>query len=207
MSESKKMKTAQKKTEEALATARKKMEKLHASKTYVESAWEEAEACKFLDVSRHKEELRNKSKQLIYEIRDCNMEINVCESTLLEIRKRASLAEALQDEPENFEALKEFDAGRHKGDVYKTWQEQYRQAVLDSVLLCWRHNEDRMPKEVLTKLRENHHIVEATADMIADWLDTNVGRAFLSKSLQMTIPPNEVVEAEEEAEEENVPDA
>lgn len=72
--------------------------------------------------------------------------------------------------------------------VLDKWKEVYRQHILfESIIFCYRYNEDHVPKDSLKTIRENSLTVEIAVDAIMNWLNTSEGRNFISDAFEVKI--------------------
>lgn len=78
--------------------------------------------------------------------------------------------------------------GRAESGLVKLWHDKYKESIfMDDIILCYRHNHEG--KEAILKgLRQNEGAVEVAVDTLIGWLNSPVGRSFLSEGLGIKIP-------------------
>ena len=78
--------------------------------------------------------------------------------------------------------------GREESRLVKVWQKNYKKSVfIDNIILCYSSNKEGKEDEV-KQLREHSYVAEIAVDTIIGWLNSPVGRMFLSEALDVSIP-------------------
>lgn len=83
--------------------------------------------------------------------------------------------------------MSQYRKNRADSEVVKNWINDYKQSIMSSVLFR-DYNSDTFNKEWLEIVRNNPECAEVVADTIIGWLNSPVGRSFISKSFNVKIP-------------------
>lgn len=86
-----------------------------------------------------------------------------------------------------FKDLSQYRANRVESGVVKTWLGDYKQMVMNDVVFKEPSN-SAFNQEWLDKVNDNSEVAEIVADTIIGWLNSPVGRQFVSTAFGVDIP-------------------
>lgn len=86
-----------------------------------------------------------------------------------------------------FKDMSHYRDGRKESKVVDTWLNEYKQMVMNEIIYR-QSNPESVPSEILDRLYESHDVSEIVADSIIGWLNSPVGRTFISKAFSIEVP-------------------
>lgn len=87
----------------------------------------------------------------------------------------------------NNKDLSQYRANRTDSNVVQTWLNEYKQMVMNDVVFKGATN-TAFNQEWLDKVNGNPEVAEIVADTVIGWLNSPVGRQFISTAFGVNIP-------------------
>lgn len=83
--------------------------------------------------------------------------------------------------------MSQYRENRVDSKVVKTWLGEYKQSILNSIIFRY-ENYESFNDDWLAEVNRNPECAEIVADTLIGWLNSPVGRSFISKSFDVKIP-------------------
>ena len=78
--------------------------------------------------------------------------------------------------------------GRMESQVIKTWEKYKDDVFFSNIILCHQHNAEHLPNGMLNQVRQDWQGAEIAVDTFVGWLNSPVGRSFVSEAFGVDIP-------------------